>query len=128
MKETTKEPANKKSGDNAKRSARNENLSSKIKSLDNVTYLKQDWLISNIPYFLFLVLIAVFYIWNSHHGVKMVKEMRDTEQQLIESQYYYNSSKDTLTRLSRQSSVAEMVKDLNMFELSNPVYTIKENK
>ncbi|MFN0275016.1 MAG: FtsL-like putative cell division protein [Chitinophagales bacterium] len=126
MKETTKNSEEKNNSSTEQKKQKGDNLSSTIKSLDNVTWLKQDWLISNIPYFLFLVVIAMFYIWNSHHGVKMVKEMRDTQEELIESQYYYNASKDTLTQKSRQSSVAEVVKEQNMYELSNPPYTILE--
>lgn len=126
MKQPINNPEEKNTAENKKPQNKADNLSSRIKIVDQVPYLKQEWLISNIPYFLFLVCIAIFYIWNSHHGVKMVKDMRNAETELIESQYYYNSSKDTLTRRTRQSSVAEMVKDQNMYELSNPPFTILE--
>ncbi|MBC8048331.1 MAG: hypothetical protein H7Y00_16140, partial [Fimbriimonadaceae bacterium] len=113
MKETTKDSEEKINSSIEQKKQKGDNLSAKIKSLDNVPYLQQDWLIANIPYFLFLVVIAIFYIWNSNNGVKMVKDLRDTEQELIQSQYYYNASKDTLTQRSRQSSVADMVKEQN---------------
>jgi hypothetical protein len=124
MKETTKNPEEKNTSSTGQKKQKGDNLSSKIKVFDQVSWLKQDWIIANIPYFLFLVGIAMFYIWNSHHGLKMVKELRDTEEELIQSQYYYNASKDTLTQHSRQSSIAEKVKERNMYELSNPPYTI----
>ncbi len=74
------------------------------------------------------MLLEVFYIWNNNKGVAMVKEYRDTDQEMLELEWYYNSAKDNLTRKSRQSAVAEMVDTLHMQELSNPPYTIRIKK
>lgn len=126
MNETTKNSEERTQSSTETKKQKSENLSAKIKSLDRVPWLSQDWLIANIPYFLFLAAIAIFYIWNSHHGVKMVKDMRDTQEELIEAQYYFNASKDTLTQKSRQSAVAEKVSEQGMYELSTPPYTILE--
>lgn len=126
MNETTKNSEERTQSSTETKKQKSETLSSKIKSLDRVPWLSQDWLIANIPYFLFLAAIAIFYIWNSHHGVKMVKDMRDTQEELIEAQYYFNASKDTLTQKSRQSAVAEKVSEHGMYELSTPPYTILE--
>ncbi len=103
------------------------NVAGKMRMLDKYNFLKIEYLISNIPYFIFIVMLCIFYIWNNHNGVKMVKQMRDTEDKMIEVQWYYNATKDELTRNSRQSAVAEKVQVQNMYELSNPPYTIIEN-
>ncbi len=97
-------------------------VSGMLREFDKVSYFRLETIIKNIPFFLFIVLLAVFYIWNNNRGVAMVKEYRDTEQEMLELEWYYNSAKDNLTRESRQSAVAEMVDTLHMQELSNPPY------
>lgn len=74
---------------------------------------------------MFIVIIGIFYIWNNHRGVAMDREIRTVNQELLEKQYYFNATRDSLTQHSRQSAVARRVDTLNMQELSNPPYTIK---
>jgi len=100
-------------------------LSGMLKSFDEVSFFRLERLINNIPYFLFVVVIGIFYIWNNHRGVEMEREIRTVNQQLLEKQYYYNATRDSLTQHSRQSTVAKMVDTLQMQELSHPPYTIK---
>ena len=100
-------------------------LSSMLKSFDEVKFFKWENIVNNIPYFLFIVVIGIFYIWNNHRGVAMDREIRTVNQQLLEKQYYYNATRDSLTQHSRQSAVAKSVDTLNMQELSNPPFTIK---
>ena len=100
------------------------NLSGMLKTFDDVSFFKLESLISTIPYFLFVVVIGIFYIWNNHRGVEMVRDSREVNQQLLEKQFYYNATKDSLTQHSRQSTVAKMVDTLHMQELSNPPFTI----
>lgn len=101
-------------------------ISNLLKSTDRVSYLRPEWFIQNLTYLLFILLLAIIYIWNSHKGVHMVRDLYQTEGELEEIHWYYNATKDTLTRRSRQSAVADMVKDQNMYELSNPPYIIHE--
>jgi len=100
-------------------------LSSLLKSFDEVKFFKWENIVNNIPYFLFIVVIGIFYIWNNHRGVAMDREIRTVNQQLLEKQYYYNATRDSLTQHSRQSAVAKRVDTLNMQELSHPPFTIK---
>lgn len=101
-------------------------ISNLLKSADRVSYLRPEWFIQNITYILFIILLALIYIWNNHKGVHLVRDLNKTENELVEIQWYYNATKDTLTRKSRQSAVAEMVKEQGMYELSNPPYIINK--
>ena len=101
-------------------------ISNLLKSTDRVTYLRPEWFIQNIYYLFFIILLAIIYIWNNHKGVHLVRDLDKTESELVEIQWYYNSTKDSLTRKSRQSAVADMVKDMGMSELSNPPYIIEK--
>lgn len=109
----TKAPENKRS------------LASILKSFDEVKFFKWENIVNNIPYFVFIVIIGIFYIWNNHRSVSMDRDIRSINQELLEKQYYYNATRDSLTQHSRQSTVAKMVDTLQMQELSHPPYTIK---
>ncbi len=109
----TKTPENKRS------------LASILKSFDEVKFFQWENIVNNIPYFVFIVIIGIFYIWNNHRSVAMDRDIRTINQELLEKQYYYNATRDSLTQHSRQSSVAKRVDTLNMQELSQPPYTIK---
>jgi hypothetical protein len=99
-------------------------LSSLMRNLDGVSFLKLEWINANIPFLLFAMFLCIVYIWNNHRGVRMVRELRTTEEDMTEVMWNYNSMKDELTRSSRQSKVAERVQDQQMYELTNPPYTI----
>ncbi|MEZ5014836.1 MAG: FtsL-like putative cell division protein [Chitinophagales bacterium] len=100
-------------------------VASLLKSFDEVSFFRLENLIRNIPFFLFLVVLGIFYIWNNNKGVFMEREIKTTNEQLLEKEFYFNSTKDSLTQHSRQSTVADMVDTLHMQELSHPPYTIK---
>lgn len=54
----------------------------------------------------------------------MVREYKSAEEDMTEVMWNYNTLKDELTRSSRQTEVAELVSDKNMYELTDPPYTI----
>lgn len=99
-------------------------LASMLKSFDDVSIFRWDRIVANLPYVFFLVVIGIFYIWNNNRGVRMEREIRDLNTHLLEKQYYYNATRDSLTRRSRQSNIADLVDTLHMQELSHPPYTI----
>jgi cell division protein FtsL len=101
------------------------NLASMLKAFDDVAFFRWENIVANMPYFLFLVIIGIFYIWNNHRSVRMDREIRDLNTHLLEKQYYYNATRDSLTRASRQSNIADLVDTLQMQELSHPPYTIQ---
>ncbi len=100
-------------------------IGSLLKSFDEISFFSVENLIRNIPFFLFIVLIGIFYIWNNHRGVAMERDIKLLNQELLEKQFYYNATKDSLTQYSRQSKIAERVDTLQMLELTHPPYTIE---
>ena len=96
-----------------------------MKSFDEISFFSIDNLIRNIPFFLFLVAIGIFYIWNNNRGVEMERNIKQLDQEMLQKQFYYNATKDSLTQQSRQSKIAEQVDTLHMQELTHPPYTIQ---
>lgn len=106
---------------------KNISLSGILRSLEAIPFLRFEWFRQNIPFVLFLMLLSVIYIWNNHKGVRMVREYKTAEESMTEVLWNYNSLKDELTRNSRQTRVADMVKEDGMYELTDPPYTIIYN-
>ena len=64
------------------------------------------WVVKNIPFFLFLAVLAVLYIANGHYADKTVRNINATANELKELQYEYKTAKSELMYKSRE---AEMV-------------------
>ena len=111
--------------DQNKNEKQGRSVSTMLKSFDEISFFRIENLIRNIPFFLFIVIIAIFYIWNNNKGVAMERDLKTSQQELLESQYYFNATKDSLTQNSRQSAIAGKVDTLRMQELSQPPYTIR---
>ena len=56
-------------------------------------FLNYQWIVRNIPYFLFLSSLAVLYIYNGHYSDNTVKNINKTSKELKELQYEYKSMK-----------------------------------
>jgi hypothetical protein len=82
--------------------------------------LNYQWIVRNIPYFLFLSVLAVVYIYNGHYSDNTVKDINRTSRELKELQYEYKSLKSEVLFRSKQSELAKMVAALGLKELAVP--------
>ena len=84
--------------------------------------LNYQWIIRNIPYFLFLSALAVLYIFNGHYSDNTIKDINKTSKELKELQYEYKSMKSEVMFRSKQSELAKAVEPLGLKELvASPV-------
>ena len=96
----------------SKSEANNKNVSSKVSS----TFLKilnGDFLTHNnstkqLPFFLFLAVIAIVYIANGYYAERTVRQINDANKELKELHSEYITTKSTLMQVSTQSSVAKL--------------------
>jgi len=82
--------------------------------------LRYQWIVKNIPYFLFLSVLAVVYIYNGHYSDNTVKDINRTSKELKELQYEYKSLKSEVMFRSKQSELAKAVAPLDLKELVQP--------
>ena len=78
------------------------------------------WVTKNIPFFLFLALIAIVYIFNGHHSDKLVREIADTETNIKELEYEYKSVKSEVIFRSKASELVNIVEPLGLKETKKP--------
>jgi hypothetical protein len=77
-------------------------------------------IVRNIPFFLFLALLAVLYIYNGHHADKLVRKIAVTEKNIKELQYEYKTVKSDLIFRSKASELIKAVEPLGLKESKLP--------
>lgn len=85
------------------------------------------WLIKNIPFFLFLAVLAVIYIYNGHYADKIVRNISKTNNELKELQYEYKTLKSEVMFRSKQSELAKAVEPFGLKELTTPPVVLTDS-
>ncbi|HYC30511.1 MAG TPA: FtsL-like putative cell division protein [Chitinophagaceae bacterium] len=82
--------------------------------------LNYQWVVKNVPFFLFLAVLAVIYIYNGHYADKTARNINKVSRELKELQYEYKTLKSEVMFRSKQSELAKAVEPLGLKELSSP--------
>ncbi len=80
--------------------------------------------ISNLPFTLFIALLIGFYIANTLHAERTIRETERTNTQLKDFRDEYISLKSELMFLSNQSQVAVKVMPLGLLEAKEPPHKL----
>ena len=75
-------------------------------------------IVRQIPFFLFLALLAVIYIYNGHLADKTIRETAKTANELKELQFEYKDVQGDVLKRSKQSELIEAVQPLGLKELN----------
>ena len=78
------------------------------------------WVVRNIPFFLFLTILAVAYIYNGHHADKQILKISTTEKKIKELEYEYKTIKSDVIFRSKASELIKVVEPLGLKELTEP--------
>ncbi len=92
--------------------------------------ISHKWVVRNIPFFLFLTVLAVLYIYNGHYTDKLILKINTTEKQIKELEYQYKTIKSDVIFRSKASELIEAVKPLRLKELTKPpvILGVQEKK
>lgn len=82
--------------------------------------LNYKWVVGNIPFFLFLAVLAVLYIYNGHHADKLTRKISATEKHIKELEYEYKTIKSEVIFRSKASEMVKAVEPLGLKELTSP--------
>lgn len=74
-------------------------------------------IVKQVPFFLFLALLAVIYIYNGHYADKTIRNINQTAKEVKELQYEYKTVKSEVMFRSKQSELARAVEPLGLKEL-----------
>ena len=97
-----------------------------------VRYVWKKWLnyqsiVKQVPFFVFLALLAVVYIYNGHYADKTIRDISKTSRELKELQYEYKSVKGDVLFRSKQSELIEAVKPPGLKELTVEPIVLTDN-
>ena len=85
------------------------------------------WLVKNLPFFLFLAVLAVIYIYNGHYADKTIRNINKVSTELKELQYEYKTLKSEVMFRSKQSELAKAVAPLGLKELVVPPVVLRDS-
>ena len=77
-------------------------------------------IVKNLPFFLFLAVLAIDYIANGHFADNTVRNINKVNRELKELQYEYKTLKSEVMFRSKQSELAKSVEPLGLKELVVP--------
>lgn len=89
-------------------------------------WLNYQSIVKQVPFFLFLALLAVVYIYNGHYADKTVRSINKTAKEVKELQYEYITVKGEVMSLSKPSQLAKAVKDLELVEMTEAPVVLKD--
>src|SRR4030095_10017651 len=75
-------------------------------------------IVKQVPFFLFLALLAVIYIYNGHYADKTIRSINQTAKEVKELQYEYKTVKSEGMFRSKQSELVKAVLPLVLKELT----------
>ena len=97
-------------------------IKEKESKLDWKRWLNYQSIVKQIPFFLFLALLAVIYIYNGHFADKTIRNINRTAKEVKELQHEYKTVKSEVMFRSKQSELAKAVEPLGLKTLvASPV-------
>jgi hypothetical protein len=95
----------------------------KEQKLDLKKWFNYQWIVRNVPFFLFLSLLAVFYIANGHYADNTVRDINATSKILKEQEYEYKMLNGKLMFQNRQTEISKNVESIGLVEtVEQPVF------
>lgn len=90
-------------------------------------WLNYQSVIKQVPFFLFLALLAVIYIYNGHYADKTIRNINRTSKEVKELQYEYIDVKGQVMGQSKQSELVKAVEPLGLKELTGTPVVLKDS-
>lgn len=84
-------------------------------------------IVKQIPFFLFLALLAVLYIYKGHYAEKTIRNINRTAREVQELQYEYISLKGEVLFRSRQSELVKAVEPMGLKELVSAPIVLEDS-
>ena len=85
------------------------------------------FIVRNIPFFLFLSVLAVLYIFNGHYADKLVRKISASEKNIKELQYEYKTVQSDVIFRSKASELVKAVEPLGLRELKAPPIQLNDS-
>ncbi len=97
-------------------------MAGKEPKIDIKKWFNHQWIVKNVPYFLFLSVLAICYIANGHYADNTIRNINKTTRLLKEQEYEFKTLNGKLMFQNRLSEVAKSVGPIGLKEnIQQPV-------
>lgn len=103
-------------------------IASLFSKLDSVSESGLRQVLFNMPFVLFLFLLATLHIANNHLAENYARRITKTEKEVKQLRWQYMTTTSSMMRMSKQSEVAKLVGAQGIKELRIPPYKIEIKK
>ncbi len=90
-------------------------------------WLNYQSIVKQVPFFFFIALLAVIYIYNGHYADKTIRNINRTSKEVKELQYEYKAAKSEVMFRSKQSELVKAVEPLGLKELTGTPVVLKDS-
>ncbi len=90
-------------------------------------WLNYQAIVKQIPFILFLAMLAVVYIYNGHYADNTIRRINRTARDVKELQYEYISIKGEVIFRSKQSELTKAVEPMGLKELTAAPVVLKDS-
>jgi hypothetical protein len=80
-------------------------------------YFNYRFIVKNIPFFLFLSVLAVIYIYNGHYADKLIRRIGTSEKNIKELEYEYKTIKSEVIFRSKATEMVKAVAPMGLMEM-----------
>lgn len=98
------------------------------KKLKLETYFEEGFPVQYVPKILFVMILGLFYIGNTHHAEKTVRKINNIQAEVEDLRADYTTLKSDLMFSSKQSEVARKVKAYGLTESFKPPHKVVVEK
>ncbi|MFN8264755.1 MAG: FtsL-like putative cell division protein [Chitinophagaceae bacterium] len=91
-------------------------MATKEPKLDFKKWFNYEWIVKNVPFFLFLSFLAVLYIANGHYADNTIRDINKTTKLLKEQEYEFKTLNGKLMFQNRQTEVSKAVDTIGLKE------------
>ena len=106
-------------------------MNQKEQKLEPRKWFSYQWIVRNVPFFLFLSMLAFFYIANGHYADNTIRDINVASKLLKEQEYEYKMLNGKLMFQNRQTEMSKTVEAIGLKEtIEQPVFlkdTIQSN-
>jgi cell division protein FtsL len=85
------------------------------------------WIVSNIPFILYLAVLAILYIYNGHYADELTRSISKSEKSVKELEYEYKTLKSEVIYRSRASELIKVVEPMGLKEVKEPPMRLTED-
>ena len=104
-----------------------QNPKERDQKLDWKRWLNYQSIVKQVPFFLFLAMLAVLYIYNGHYADKTIRKINRTAKEVKELKYEYIAVKSKVMYQSKQSELVKVVEPLGLKELTQSPAVLKDS-